>query len=332
MIQMNRADCFTTCLSHMACCAALALTGLFVLPAATAAACGTTGEGCSFFKPCCNGLSCHPFIQKCFHSPRLAGEPCMAGFPCGPGLTCEAGSQVCSGPSREGEPCHLTRPCARGLTCVFLEQRCRVPGKFGEPCSAARPCGLSLACDPTSRRCRIATAPPPPPPGDCQLNAEERRIEQLMLDPVGKASAEHNAEYASLGLKQARSPFICHATLAQVARRRAQAMFDHAAAGNTGLSHCIPRSWRKDTAIAGYGRNTIESLALGFDADDGFNRWVHSQGHREHVLGQTAKDHIHYGIGAAGNGNSAAGMIYIVLTGNAEQPRTLYPDNCTDGQ
>jgi hypothetical protein len=40
-------------------------------------------------------LSCQPGVQKCYNSPRQAGEPCVAGYPCGSGLACAAGSQIC---------------------------------------------------------------------------------------------------------------------------------------------------------------------------------------------------------------------------------------------
>jgi hypothetical protein len=82
------------------------------------------GEGCSAFKPCGDGLSCQPFIQKCYHKPRKQDEPCMAGHGCAAGLTCEAGKQICVGPGRDGEACHLTKPCGEGLTCMPGSQKC----------------------------------------------------------------------------------------------------------------------------------------------------------------------------------------------------------------
>ena len=59
------------------------------------AAAQPAGRGCSAFKPCGNGYSCQPFVQKCYNSPRLEGQPCSAGFGCGPGLRCVAGVQKC---------------------------------------------------------------------------------------------------------------------------------------------------------------------------------------------------------------------------------------------
>ena len=52
------------------------------------------GMRCHATKPCANGLSCHPGIQKCFHIPRQLSEPCVAGHECASGLTCEPGMQV----------------------------------------------------------------------------------------------------------------------------------------------------------------------------------------------------------------------------------------------
>lgn len=111
------------------------------------------GEGCSAFKTCGDGLSCHPFIQKCYHKPRQRDEPCMAGHSCGPGLTCEAGTQKCVGPGREGDSCHVTKPCGNGLTCEAGTQRCAAPGKVGDACHATKPCGGGLTCEAGRQRC-----------------------------------------------------------------------------------------------------------------------------------------------------------------------------------
>lgn len=46
------------------------------------------GQGCWLMKPCNSGLSCHPWIHKCYHKPRRINEPCSAGYGCGSGLTC----------------------------------------------------------------------------------------------------------------------------------------------------------------------------------------------------------------------------------------------------
>lgn len=127
-----------------------------IVPPAPAAA--QEGRGCSFFSQCPNGFSCHPVVQRCYHSPRRAGQPCMAGYGCGPGLQCEAGTQVCKGPGQEGEGCHLTRPCASGLTCEAGSQRCRAPGREGESCHATRPCDDGLTCEAGSHVCRAPGA------------------------------------------------------------------------------------------------------------------------------------------------------------------------------
>jgi len=141
------------------------------------------GEGCSLFYPCDAGLSCHPFVQKCFNVPRRESQPCMAGHGCADGLVCEAGSQVCRALGKSGEACHLTRPCAPGLSCqpgvhrCYSEPRaenepcsagfgcgpgltceagaqvCRASGKVGDACHLTRPCGAGLSCQPGVQRC-----------------------------------------------------------------------------------------------------------------------------------------------------------------------------------
>ncbi|MGV7220285.1 MAG: hypothetical protein ACQ9MH_02020 [Nitrospinales bacterium] len=108
---------------------------------------GGVGKGCSVFYPCDKGLSCQPFVQKCFHSPRWEGESCMAGYPCKDGLTCEAGSHVCRSKGKAGDPCHLTRPCGSGLNCQPGVHKCyNVPRKINQPCSAGYGCAAGLSC------------------------------------------------------------------------------------------------------------------------------------------------------------------------------------------
>jgi hypothetical protein len=131
------------------------LVTAFLAPADLAGqSCGKTGDGCSFFSQCCDGFSCQPFLQKCYHSPRLEGEPCMAGYGCADGLTCEAGTHVCRAPGRQGDPCHATRPCGDGLTCEAGTHVCRGPGREGDPCHATRPCGGGLTCEAGTHVCR----------------------------------------------------------------------------------------------------------------------------------------------------------------------------------
>lgn len=127
---------------------------VIVIAGATGAATAQTGQGCWALDPCPSGFSCHPVIQKCYHSPRREGEPCMAGFGCGTGLTCEAGTQVCRAPGRAGDPCHATRPCGAGLTCEAGTQICRAPGRESDPCHATRPCGSGLTCEAGTQICR----------------------------------------------------------------------------------------------------------------------------------------------------------------------------------
>lgn len=171
------------------------------------------------------------------------------------------------------------------------------------------------------------------PPAPCHLNEQERRVEELMLDPVGKARPDLKAEYESLGLRQNRGgwvpaltpyywSFACHPTLSRVARERAEVI----ARKRGGDLHCDPEPWRLATERAGYGRNTIESIAAHATPDDAFNGWMHSVnpdgrgGHRRQILGP-GDDHVHYGIGAV-NG------YYVVITGNGESPTVSYPSMC----
>jgi len=132
---------------------------LFILAAlvffmmAPASAKQAFGEGCGPLKTCGDGLSCHPFIQKCYHNPRKRDEPCMAGHSCGAGLTCQAGSQTCVGPGRDGDSCHLTKPCGNGLTCEAGRQKCVGPAKDGEACHLTKPCGSGLTCEAGRQKC-----------------------------------------------------------------------------------------------------------------------------------------------------------------------------------
>ncbi len=114
---------------------------------------GQVGRGCHVFRQCPNGYSCHPIIQRCYNSPRRAGQPCSAGYSCGSGLRCEAGSQRCRGPGGVGDSCHATRPCGRGLQCEAGSQRCRAPGKLGDACHATRRCGDGFNCQTVTQKC-----------------------------------------------------------------------------------------------------------------------------------------------------------------------------------
>lgn len=72
----------------------LASCGL-VLAAVAWPAMAQEGRGCSIYAPCPEGMSCHPFVGRCYHEPRRLDEPCMAGFECGAGLSCPAVAQRC---------------------------------------------------------------------------------------------------------------------------------------------------------------------------------------------------------------------------------------------
>ena len=51
------------------------------------------GQGCNAIKQCRAGLTCQPFVQKCYHSPRRENEPCSPGYGCASGLKCT----ICGG-------------------------------------------------------------------------------------------------------------------------------------------------------------------------------------------------------------------------------------------
>jgi hypothetical protein len=110
--------------------------------------CAKLQERCSVFKKCCPGFSCHPFLQKCFHSPRQFGEPCMAGHECDAGLSCQPVLQKCYHvPRQYSEPCGFDNPCAAGLSCGETEKKCYTnPRKQNEPCDPTTSCGANLAC------------------------------------------------------------------------------------------------------------------------------------------------------------------------------------------
>lgn len=112
------------------------------------------GRGCSVFKPCPRGFSCHPGHQKCYHKPRREGQPCSAGYSCGSGLRCEAGSHRCRRLGKLGDRCHATRPCGSGLNCQPGVHRCyHTPRKAGEPCSAGYGCAKGFYCQSFLHKC-----------------------------------------------------------------------------------------------------------------------------------------------------------------------------------
>lgn len=142
------------CISRLRLLLACIATALLVLLPFAHVKAGGLGDTCYAWNPCDAGLTCHPFLQKCYNSPRAEGQPCSLGFGCGGGLTCEAGSQVCVGPQDHGGACHLTRQCAEGLSCQPGVQRCyNSPRTVGEPCSAGFACSEGLTCYAGIQKC-----------------------------------------------------------------------------------------------------------------------------------------------------------------------------------
>ena len=105
-------------------------------------------ESCHWTKPCREGLTCQPGLQRCFTSPRRLHEPCSLGFPCAAGLSCAPGIQVCyNQPRLAGQPCSVGYACAHGLSCQPGVQKCyHKPRLESEPCSAGFGCARSLSC------------------------------------------------------------------------------------------------------------------------------------------------------------------------------------------
>ena len=123
------------------------LSAIAMVAPPAASGCASFRSECYAGNPCCDGLSCHPGIHRCYHNPRRTGEPCAAGIPCRSGLTCEAGSQVCQRPGSLGEPCHLTQPCGAGLSCQPGENKCyRHPRWPRDPCDASHGCQVGFQC------------------------------------------------------------------------------------------------------------------------------------------------------------------------------------------
>ena len=104
-------------------------------------------ESCWACRGCASGLSCHPFVQKCYDSPRKHGQPCMWGYSCGSGLSCQPGVHKCYHSPRElGEPCMAGHSCGTGLSCHPFRHVCmHHPRWAGEDCSLGYPCANSTS-------------------------------------------------------------------------------------------------------------------------------------------------------------------------------------------
>lgn len=76
---------------------------------------------------CAPGLTCHPVINTCYPSPRLADQPCVPGsadHECGPGLKCHALLMRCFNETpAAGQICDEKTPCAAGLSCDLTVRR-----------------------------------------------------------------------------------------------------------------------------------------------------------------------------------------------------------------
>lgn len=133
---------------------------------------------CHDTMPCQDGLTCHPYIQKCFNEPRLLNQPCGTfkidgkdqTFACAAdaGLYCDISIGRCVAAAKENQSCYANKPCAAGLSCHPGHQICLpVPRREGQACiddgtaaTANFKCadtnsvGESLTCDNlATRRC-----------------------------------------------------------------------------------------------------------------------------------------------------------------------------------
>ena len=126
---------------------------------------------------------------------------------------------------------------------------------------------------------------------ECQLNDQEKRIEELLLG--------HG--------EQQRPTLVCNPILASVARARAEDMgrrayFDHVNPEGQGPNYLVrqagyvlPDGYSQDLKA-----NNIESIGAGpADADTIWNSWMGSEKHNTHLLGKTSffAEQVQYGIG-----------------------------------
>lgn len=127
----------------------------------------------------------------------------------------------------------------------------------------------------------------------CQLNGNEAALASLITS---------NSD-------QGRPSMNCNPTLAQVARQRALDMgyrnyCNHVNPDGMGpnilvsnAGYRLPAGWTSPPTL-----NYIESIACGFPtAQDAFNAWMASSGHRTHVLGRDSfwAAQTNYGVGYA---------------------------------
>ncbi len=133
----------------------------------------------------------------------------------------------------------------------------------------------------------------PSAPAGCDLNAQELRVQELLLSHPN----------------QGRITLVCNPTLSAVARARAEDMgqrgyFGHVNPDGQGPNYLVRQAGYTlpadyNTAING---NNIESIGAGAgDADGMWNGWMQSSKHVTHILGENDffAQQVEYGIGFA---------------------------------
>lgn len=133
----------------------------------------------------------------------------------------------------------------------------------------------------------------PGAPAGCELNAQEQRVEELLLSHPN----------------QGRITLVCNPTLSAVARARAEDMgqrgyFGHVNPDGQGPNYLVRQAGY--TLPSEYSTevnsNNIESIGAGpADADGMWNGWMESSKHVTHILGENDffAQQIEYGIGFA---------------------------------
>ena len=145
-------------------------------------------------------------------------------------------------------------------------------------------------------------------PPACTLNAQESAIAELAIN---------NPD-------QERQNMTCNSTLAEVARARALDMgqrdyFSHVNPDGHGpnflvsqAGYTLPNGWTSPATL-----NYIESIAGGYiTAQEAWDAWLNSSGHRAHVLGEDPfwAAQTNYGIGYAYVENSSYRHYWVFIS------------------
>lgn len=268
------------------------------------AGCGQWGKvtQCPSGQMCLNGV--------CERIPSNCPNSCVLGAKrCGPNQSvelCKPGSggscpswqvdrQCPSGFACKGGDCINPCPneCSSGQKrCLGQEiQHCKVDGNCAAWNTVYR-CGSLQACKEDSGR-HFCACPPgyemaldgstctqDPSTGSCNMNAEERKVLQLV-----------NLERARSGL----SPLFCHINLVSVSRDWSNTQCNRGYVGHDGFTGRLRRSALGYTAGG-------ENVAAGQDSPEAvLQAWMNSEGHRNNIL-NAAFTHMGPGYANCGKG------------------------------